>query len=142
MTNSSRKQRNFLYISWEVQNTPVYFVISQTPSVTFFWNCWNFNTKKTKLLILMHLRWFIVSENSPDVCVFSVNFMVRKYGHVIFLKNFKSSAKRSPRESKSRLSNYSFPAFSCHATLQGTRKLFCISSGWFQSDKTFHFTGP
>ena len=34
--DSSRKQRNFLYISWEVQNTPVYFVILHTPSVPFF----------------------------------------------------------------------------------------------------------
>ena len=44
-----------------------------------------------------------------------------------------------PRKSKSRLSNFSFPAFSCHETLQGTRNLFCISSGWFQSKQSVFY---
>ena len=32
----------------------------------------NFNTKKDQITDIDALRWFIVSENSPDVRIFSV----------------------------------------------------------------------
>ena len=38
-----------------------------------------------------------------------------------------------------RLSNFSFPAFFCYGTLLGTRNLFCISSGWFQSKQSVFY---
>ena len=72
---------HFLHILLKgIIHTLKYFVIS------------HFTQKRTKLLISVHFRWFIVIENIIQIQAFLVcKILVQKYGRVNFLANFKSA---------------------------------------------------